>query len=400
MKFFGALLLILFLAFSGYHLTFRSFKLPLFAKKFYFTGTEYLFLGLLLGPFFFNLLDENTISKLEPLTAFLLGWIGFLFGFQFEIKELRRFSKKFFISALTEAIITFSMVFSAVFFLAPLYFNIPETTLIIGSIALASAASCTAQTGIALLTKATINKRSELILFLKYISSIDSIIALLFFAPVFFLNPHIMQKPSWFSTNGFEILAVFVANFCLILLYNLFLAQRRDKKELLLVITGMIILTSGAASTLHFSPLLANFAMGMFMVNTTREKERIFLLLVSIEKPVYLLLLVFIGAYWVPDSFIYILFAIIFCIVRLTGKFSGGFLAAKINYKNRNFPSGLGLGMIEQGGISLAILFDFQQGFSGNFTTQIVSFAIIAIIINDLISPLFIHRLLNRRVYE
>jgi len=49
MKIVFALLIIVFLAFSGYHLTFRSLKLPLFAREFYLTGTEFLFLGLLLG---------------------------------------------------------------------------------------------------------------------------------------------------------------------------------------------------------------------------------------------------------------------------------------------------------------------------------------------------------------
>lgn len=396
MKIFAALLIIMFLAFSGYHLTFRSFKLPLFARKFYLTGTEYLFLGLLLGPFFLNLLDEKTLTGLEPLSALLLGWIGLLCGFQFEIKELRRFPKIYLGAAITESFITFSVVSSAAYFLIPLYFDLPKTTLIISAISLGSAASCSAQTGLALLTAKIINKRSEIILFLKYISSIDSIMAFLLFAPVFFFTTQVFPKPSWYTTGGFEVFAVFVANACLILLFNLFLAQRRNKNELSLVLIGMVVLTSGAASTLQFSPLLANFLMGIFMVNTTREKERIFSLLVNIEKPVYLLLLVFIGAYWVPDSFVFVLLAIVYCIIRLIGKFTGGFLAAKISYKQQKFPANPGLGLIEQGGIPLAILFDFQQGFPGGLTSKIVSVAIIALIINDVISPLFIQRLLDK----
>ena len=90
MKVTFALLIIIFLAFSGYHLTFRHFRLPLFARIFYLTGTEFLVLGLLLGPQFLNLMDPETQKGLAPLTALLLGWIGLLFGFQFEIKKLRR----------------------------------------------------------------------------------------------------------------------------------------------------------------------------------------------------------------------------------------------------------------------------------------------------------------------
>ncbi len=396
MKIFAALLIIMFLAFSGYHLTFRSFKLPLFARRFYLTGTEYLFLGLLLGPLFLNLLDKKTLNSIEPFSALLLGWVGLLCGFQFEIKELRRFSKTYFGAAVTESFVTFSIVASTVYFLAPIYFYIPKTILIISAISLGATASCTAQTGLALLTATIINKRSEIILFLRYISSINSIMAFFFFAPVFFFNTREISNPSWFITTGFEIFAIVIANICLVLLYNLFLAQRRNKNELMIVIIGMVVLTSGAASILQFSPLIANFIMGVFIVNTTRERERIFALLISIEKPVYILLLVFIGAYWTPDSFVFILLAIVYSILRLIGKFTGGFLAAKISYKKQNFPISTGFGLIEQGGIPLAILFDFQQSFSYNLTTQIASVAIIALIVNDLISPLFIQRFLNK----
>ena len=104
MKIFFALLLIIFLAFSGYHLTFKRLKLPFFKYKIYLTGTEFLFLGLLLGPQFLNLLDTQTMGGLDPLSALLLGWIGLLFGFQFEFSRLRRFPEQFLIAGIFEGI--------------------------------------------------------------------------------------------------------------------------------------------------------------------------------------------------------------------------------------------------------------------------------------------------------
>ncbi len=71
-------------------------------------------------------------------------------------------------------------------------------------------------------------------------------------------------------------------------------------------------------------------------------------------------------------------------------------MAAKVSFKKQKFPVSTGFCLVEQGGIPLAILFDFQQGFPGNITAQIVSIAIIALMINDLFSPLFIQRLLNK----
>jgi hypothetical protein len=62
MKIIFALLIIILLAFSGYHISFKRLRLPLFAREFHLTGTEFLFLGLLMGPLFFNLLDAPTLQ--------------------------------------------------------------------------------------------------------------------------------------------------------------------------------------------------------------------------------------------------------------------------------------------------------------------------------------------------
>lgn len=119
MKIIFALLLIIFLAFSGYHLSFRNFKLPLFARHFYMRGIEFLFLGLLLGPQYLNLIDSKAQDGLAPLAALVLGWIGLLYGFQFEIKKLRRFPLEYAAAANLQGGLTlFLVLFGAYFTLA------------------------------------------------------------------------------------------------------------------------------------------------------------------------------------------------------------------------------------------------------------------------------------------
>lgn len=396
MKIVAALLIILFLAFSGYHLSFRSFRLPVSARTFYLTGTEFIFFGLLLGPIFFNILDPVTVSCLEPLTAVLLGWIGLLCGFQFEIREIRRFSGKYLGAALAESTVTFLIVAVAVFCLMPFFIDLTPHQRIFTAIMLGASASCSSQTGLLLFTDSVLSKRSELIRFMQYISSINALAAFFFFLPAFIMMTVTPERPSPFTGINLPMLIFPVAGICLIFLYNLFLAQRRDKKELLIVIIGMVLLTSGAASSLKFSPLLANFLIGMFLVNTTREKERIFRLLISIEKPLYLLLLVFIGACWQPDRMILIPGALAYCLIRILAKMSGGFLAAATVSGIQAFPRSLGFGLIEQGGLPLAILYDFSQSTGGEFGENIISAALIGIILTDLLSPFFISGLLKK----
>lgn len=394
MKIFFALLLITFVALNGYHLTFRGVKMPFFSRKLYFTGTEFIFLGILLGPVFFNLLDQDTIAGLEPIKALVLGWIGLLFGFQFEISKLKRFPAHFFQATLVDVVITFVLILLFVYFVLPLFTDISFNQLIPVSLTLSAVAACSAQTGIALFAKdfpLSINKDS--IRLLRYMTSINSAIALMIFGVAY-----IFKTPIFFHTILISKLLIgpaigIMAAMGLLFIYIFFLSQKLGESELALVIIGMAILTSATAMIHNFSPLLTNFFFGFILVNISTGKERIFNILSSIEKPLYLLLLVFLGSALHDFSIWILFFAIGSCFFRMLGKLSGGVIISmvipKVSSKSRN----LGFGLLEQGGLPLAIVFDFQHGFAGCPTDAVLSIALVGIILNDFISPNFINRL-------
>lgn len=394
MKIFFGLLLIIFLAFSGYHLTFRGFRLPVFARQFYLTGTEFLFLGLLLGPQFLNLLDAETLKGLEPLTGLLLGWIGLLFGFQFEIAKLRRFPLEFLGAAILEGLITFLFAFLIIYGTLYFFVGLADSMKIIIAITLAAAAACTAQTGLALLPSDSLVRHRDTIKLLTYISSIDGLSALLIFGLAFLFRPQFVTTCSWIAQlkwSGSVSLGI-IPGF--VLLYTLFFTRRRKESELILVVVGMAVFTSGTASVLHFSPLLTNFFVGVCLVNFNKEKDRIFDILISVEKPVYLLLLVFLGAGWRLKHLDQILFpAAGYCLCRLLGKFFGGFVVTRLSHDLKDHPRHLGFGLLEMGGLSLAILLDFQQGFLCDINCHAISVILVAVICNNFVSSYFLGRL-------
>lgn len=393
MKVFFAFLLIVFLAFSGYHLSFRKFKVPLFARKFYLTGLEFLFLGLLLGPQFLNILDAKTCEGLTPVTALLLGWIGMLFGFQFELSELKRFPLVFFEAAIVEGLLTLMIVFAGVYMTLPFFLDISDHLKNCISIVLASAAACTAQTGLAFVSKKNIGNHQATVKLLRYLSSIDGLIAMLalLFLFIYFPERHSVATQNAILESDTFIAAASFAG--IIILFNLFLIHRKNQNELALIIIGMTIFISGFASAIHFSPLVASFFVGVLLVNLTPEKEKIFNTLVSIEKPVYLLLLVFLGSAWHFESVWIVSIAAGYCLLRFFGKVIGGAAISKLGTKMKTYPVGIGFGLIEQGGLPLAILYDFQQGCIFEVTGAVVGIALIAIIYNDLLSPNLLKRL-------
>jgi hypothetical protein len=396
MKVTFALLIIIFLAFSGYHLTFRHFRLPLFARIFYLTGTEFLFLGLLLGPQFLNLMDAETQKGLAPLTALLLGWIGLLFGFQFEIKKLRRFPLEFFLGAVLEGLFTLALVFIVVYLTLLFWCDIPHSFMMVVAVTLAAAGGCTAQTGLAFLSPKLIDDRQNTVKLLRFISSVDGLVPLLIFGLCFFYDPATSPEGSWLTGLGWGVLTSLGASFGLLLLFTLFISHRRFQKELILVVIGMTLLTSGLASSLKFSPLLTNFFVGFWLVNLSRDKERIYQILMTVEKPTYLLLLVFLGVYIRFDSMSLVLLALVYCLYRALGKFLAGFLVTRLNPELRKYPDQLGFGLLAQGGLSLAIFLDFQQTFPSQFSTFVISFAILAVIYNEFLSHYFLERLFKK----
>ena len=398
MKIVFTFLLVILLVFSGYHLSFRNFRIPLFARKFYLTGLEFLFLGLLLGPNFLNILDKETCEGLAPLSALVLGWIGMLFGFQFELAKLKRFPLYFFPAAVLESGVTLVIVFAGVYLALPFIIAVPDDIRTVISLALAGAAACTAQTALSLLALRSSAGHQPMVKFLRYLSSIDGLIAMLVLLPVFVYFPRSRLMSGQTMSIGADTMTAVISGFGLILLFNLFLARRREQSELAMITIGMTVFISGFAMIMNFSPLIANFFIGACMVNVTGEKEKIFNTLVSIEKPVYLLLLVFLGSAWHFDGLWIIPAAAGYCGIRFLGKFVGGAAVSHLCAGIKTYPSNLGLGLIEQGGLALAIVYDFHQAFRSELTGIVVGIALLAIVCNDLLSPSMLERALKKDI--
>lgn len=395
MKLTFALLIIVFLAFSGYHLSFRNLKLPYFARQFYLTGTEFLFLGLLLGPQFLNLLDPETQNGLAPLKALVLGWIGLLFGFQFEFKNIRRFPLEFFTAAIIESLLTLILVFITVYLSLQCCFDVPEAHIMGIALILAAAAGCTSQTGLALLSPGQMKKHQKTIVLLRFISSMSGIGAMLFLCLAVFFTPQQMSSGAGgFSWQG--VAAGAGVSLGLLLLSSLILSLRQNEGELILVVVGMTVLACGLASAVGFSPLLTNFFLGLWIVNLSREKERIYQILMPVEKPTYLLLLFFMGVCVQFDSWWILVSAFVYCLYRISGKFIAGVLISGLNPALKRFSPRLGYGLLAQGGLPLAILMDYHHSFHSDFLIRMTSVAILAIIYNEFLSPYFLARLLSK----
>jgi len=82
------------LSLLGSRLGFRSRRASLGIRLFVSAGSHYVLLGFLLGPRGAGLVTEGVTQSLAPFIALGLGWIGLLFGLQFDRQTLRSFARR------------------------------------------------------------------------------------------------------------------------------------------------------------------------------------------------------------------------------------------------------------------------------------------------------------------
>lgn len=172
-----ALLLIVIISYVSNRITPVLVRLPIGAQHLLFTGTEYLFLGLLLGPYFIGFLSQETLDQLNPFVSLALGWIGLLYGLQFNWRDIKTFPLIYLPIAFLQALITMGIVF-IVFYPILGYLLGENRSLYPLLIALSASASLTSPSAIAVLHRRIEIKERDLITLIRYISGIDSLIGI------------------------------------------------------------------------------------------------------------------------------------------------------------------------------------------------------------------------------
>jgi len=79
--------------------------------------------------------------------------------------------------------------------------------------------------------------------------------------------------------------------------------------------------------------------------------------------------------------------ALVFVGVRLVGKVAGGYLSTRRLARHHAVPPLIGLGLISQAGMGLAIIVELRFVVDHPLAEVVMSVAILAIIINELLAP-------------
>jgi hypothetical protein len=387
--------LLLLVALVGARRTFTWLHLPRGARLVLLTGTEFILVGVALGDQLIGILDEPTVRSLTPLFSLGLGVAGLLFGLQLDVEKILRFPSRYLVIAGLQAVTTMLVVFWPCRLFLESVLGGEGRELLLASWVLAATAACTAQTALALVDRELGLRGARVMGLLRYVSSIDAVVGLVVLGVAFCLA---QTRPvaGLELAVGLQWLAVSlgIGGGLGLLLQLLTMVRCRDE-ELLLFVVGLVVFGSGAALYLGVSPLFVTLVMGALVGNRPGARDRIFLLLSQLEKPVYVVFLILAGAIWRPGSSWALPLAGLYLGLRAVGKLGGGYLAARIAGEELRAPPWLGLGLLSQGGIVIAMVMSYYGRSASPMTDVVVTAVLIAVIANELASPALATRVLR-----
>lgn len=386
MKLLLAFVIILAVSILGSRFTFLDRKHSLGFRNILFTGTEYIFIGVLLGNMGLDLLDTDALQLMEPFMVLGLSWVGFLFGLQFKIQKLKTLPGYYFYISAVQALVTFLVTAGAMYWVLKRNTALSENVLVMAALTLGATAAGTAQSALAIVGQNYKFKNRRLLDLMRYISGIDGIYALIFFTAALSIFPageilpfDIYRSLIWL---GVSIALGVVPALILIALGR----TRFAPQEFLVFLIGTVIFCGGMAYQLNYSPLLSGLVCGIVTANFCRHHMRAFSELLHAEKSIYIIMLLLLGAGWRFSMSQGLLYAAVYVAVRFLGKYIGALTGARVFKPDYPVPTSLGLALISDGGVTIAIIINFNLLFPA-ISAPLVTIVIFSVFFNELISP-------------
>lgn len=363
-------------------------------SKFFFTsGVEYIILGVLVGPHVTNIMTPDVVNQLSPVMSLSLGSLGLLYGLQFRFRNLAQVESDAYRLTFLEVLATFLLISGAfaLLFWYPLAGRGNWMAVFPAALTLGATAAVSAPTALHVV-KQHYQAQGKISERLEFVIGLNQLLGMTLFGLIFcFLHVgetsgiRPLTTAEWAVVNiGFGIV--------LGILFYLFLGKEESKNLLLLALLGIVVFASGAAYYLNLSPIFINLVLGIMLANTSSIRHRLLEVLQSVEKPFYVVILVFAGAAWNLSALaerwpLFALCAGLYLLLRYWGKSFGGYAAYTTSENPEQLPRRIGLGLLSQGAVAVAMIVNYRQVYKNEFTDIAITCVLISVILYEFLSP-------------
>lgn len=322
----------------------------------------YLIMGLFLGPSFANLLNLEMLEKLGFFNDIALSLVAFVIGSEMRFGSLRKLGKGIVTIIFTESFGAFILVGLGVYLLTHKIY----LALIFGAMAPASAPAGTA------VVLQECKAKGPLTNALYAVVGLDDGLAIMIYAfaaglaKVFMTHQH-MSLAGMVTKPLVEIGGSIILGGVIGYLLGFVLRKVYNKKEILAVSIGFILLCAGLANYFHFSLILANLSLGMVFANSfLLANRRTYQSINSITLPIFIIFFVIAGAHLqislLPAMGV---LGLVYIICRTCGLMGGAYIGASIAKSPTVIRKYLGMGILSQAGVAIGLAIMVTREFSG-----------------------------------
>lgn len=293
--------------------------------------------------------------------------------------ELKRFQSGYYFFSSLNFLLTFIGMFITIAIcnrLLELSFDIP--TLILSAIL--GTVSSPILIG---LLKIRLRLRGQFIHILEFSVALDNMFGVITFgAVILFLN-----KFFYFSFHfGLLILGSVLISAFMAWLFVRMSRLTDNPQQFFLLLIGFLLILVGISLNLNISMLLIAFIFGFVLTNLSIDTKRLYLSIASAEKPLYYLMMIFIGASVGNLTNAVLILIIPLVLLRILVKYFSGYLARLPFISVEKLDVRIGLPQIGMGGIALAMALDFHLSVGNNISQTILIIISLMSIANVLIA--------------
>ncbi len=356
--------------------------------------SAYIIIGILIGPFFINIIPKSVIAGTDFLADISLALISFCIGEYFQFSAFKKNGIKSLVIAIIESLLASVIIFIVTYFVLRVNLAI--------SIVLSALASVTAPTSTMMTIRQT-KAKGDFVDTLLQVIAIDNIIGLFSFSIAVSVAASISENAETAGLVESIILPV-VKNILMIILgagmaFLTILLMPPGKKSAdnrLIVSLSILLLFCGVCVVLDVSPLLGCMAMGTVYRNASKD-ENLFKQLNYFSPPLLLLFFVRSGMNFNLDALLssggnnlgmsLLVISILYFIIRIIGKYCGSFLGCITMKKQTKTTNYLGLALIPQAGVAIPLAALCSRSLGGELGDTIQTIIVSAGIMYELVGP-------------
>jgi Kef-type K+ transport system membrane component KefB len=348
--------------------------------------TGYILAGVALGPSGFGWISHDNLTSLNVFSEVALGLILFSIGGVFEISRLRSFGRNVSYITICESTLAGILVAAGMLAAGQSW----QVSFLLGAIAIETAAAST------LMVMRECNSEGPLTDTLTGVIALNNIFSLIAFSIVASAIELTMRRPDslleavWLMV--FPITWQLVGSVALGYLVGLLLAswasQVHEHGEVLILLSGSVLLAVGVSNVLDLSPLIASLAVGGTMVNLSARSRGLFKVLSQTDPPLYAIFFVIAGA----DLNLALLpslgtLGLIYTAGRAVGKLAGTTWATRRLQMHASVQRMLGFSMLSQAGLAIGLVLVTNERLP-HLASTVTTVVLAAVALFELVGPI------------